>query len=298
MHRYIIALSAFSLFSCQPEKVVVSQQVGNGAALELYHNGSYSTKAGEDGEIVGTMTATYTRVQYQQDGEATQLTRTTVIDRSKGYHKNSMPMDLSYRVPQVILTAKDLKVESVRGNEAFIPKVVETLPIKDFFKRQLRDARYQLEFDRYDKRRYEITHLLKGEYVTLGNITTDLQKQKRLPIQQLPIDSVVTKGFRKIDSRECFEYTAYYKEREPFPYFMWEQYAYGTDSSATKYREFKADSARYQVEYSVAIEAETGLPCQEREVKKGVHFMTHPETKEQGQFESFITLENLYTKEL
>lgn len=296
-HYYLgFALVVVALTSCSQEPVTVRQDVGSGARLELYHNASYSTKEGEVGEAIGTMTATYTQVEFKQEGENTILTRTYMVDRSKGYHKHSMPKSLSYRIPQVILTAEGNKVKSVRGNEAFIPKVVDHLPIKEFFKRQLRDARYQLEFDRYDKRRYEIGHLLIGSYQPNINITAQLKQQGRLPIPAFEVDSVLTRDLRKVDGRVCFEYTVFYNEREPFPYFMWEQYAYSTESGAP-YKEYKADSARYQVEYSVALEPETSLPCQEREVIRGKHYMSHKETKETATFDSYITLENLYTKE-
>jgi hypothetical protein len=135
--------------------------------LDLFHNGIYSIKEGE-GDVVGTMTATYSSVHYRVEGSKQIMERTLVMDKSKGYHKNSMPMELLYRVPQVAVIADNGMVNSVRGNEQFIPQVVEKLPIKEMFKRQLRDARYQLEFDRYEKRRYELTHLLQGTVPSQG----------------------------------------------------------------------------------------------------------------------------------
>jgi len=263
-------------------------------SLEVIHSGTYSTAQGANGETVGTMTETYLLVTYGRDGDNQTQTQTLVMDKSKGYHKNSMPLELSYRVPQVTLTAIDNKVLSVRGNEMFVPKVVETLPIKEMFKRQLRDARYQLEFDRYEKQRWELSHLLKGTYQSRANITSVLIQQGRLPIPSTPIDSVVTKGFHSIDGRNCVEYSAYYKAREPFPYFMWEQHAYGTDSGAV-YKPFHADSANYDVDYAVDLDPQTGLPCQEREVKRGIFYISQPDTKEQATFKGFVTDENLYT---
>jgi hypothetical protein len=50
----------------------------------------------------------------------------------------------------------------------------------------------------------------------------------------------------------------------------------------------------YRTEFEVMIEPETGLPCQEREVKVGTHTMIHPETKDTVTFTSHISYERLY----
>jgi hypothetical protein len=121
-----------------------------------------------------------------------------------------------------------------------------------------------------------------------------LKQQGRLPLPAFAIDSVVAIGVKSMDNRKCFEYKVYYRDREFFPYFMWEQYAYSVESGK-KYQSFKADSAFYQTEYTVALEPETGVLCQEREYKLGTHTMVHPESKERGEFQSYITRENLYT---
>ena len=42
------------------------------------------------------------------------------------------------------------------------------------------------------------------------------------------------------------------------------------------------------------MEPETGIPCQEREVKVGKHTMVHPITKDTVVFESHITNERLF----
>jgi len=223
------------------------------------------------------------------------MERRYLNDKSKGYHKNSMPLDLAYRVPVIKLFAQGSKVESVRGNEMFVPNVVNNLAIKEPFKRQLRDARYQLQFDREEKRRWEITHLLSGKLPDNGNITQLLRSQGRLPIPSVAVDSVLLSGWIRIGKQHCVEYTVFFPEREPFPYFVWEQFAYGTKAGAP-YQKFKADTAEYQTQYSVALDPETSILCREREVKTGVNAMVNPETKEKSVFRSYVSIENLYTK--
>jgi glycine/D-amino acid oxidase-like deaminating enzyme len=55
--------------------------------------------------------------------------------------------------------------------------------------------------------------------------------------------------------------------------------------------------AEYYTQYWVAIDPETGIPCQEREFKQGVHTMVNPTTGDTATFKSNITLERLYTME-
>jgi hypothetical protein len=282
------------LSSCGNEETTVNYSGESASAMDVFHNGIYSVKEGE-GEIIGTMTSTYLTYSWRMEGETTILERQLLMDKSKGYHKNSMPIELSYRVPQVAVIADGIKVKSVRGYEQFIPQVVEKLAIKENFKRQLRDARYQLEFDRYEKHRWEMGHLLLGSVPVRGNITGLLKSQGRLPLPAFEVDSVVVVGFKSTDGRKCLEYKTYFRDKESFPYFMWEQYAYSVESGK-KYQEFKPDSAFYSTEYMVSLDIETGIPCQEREVKVGTHVMIHPESKERATFTSYITRENLFTK--
>ena len=57
----------------------------------------------------------------------------------------------------------------------------------------------------------------------------------------------------------------------------------------------KGLKAEYQTQFEVMIDPTTGVPCQEREVKVGVHTMVNPDTKDTATFKSQITLERLYT---
>lgn len=282
------------LFSCDAAKVEVQYKLEAPLTMDLFHNGTYSTEEGKVGEAVGTITATYSHIVYRQEGDIRSEERRMVMDKSKGYHKHSLPQELSYRVPLVTITAKGFQVHSVRGNEMFVPKVVESLPLKEKFKRQLRDARYQLEFDRMEKRRWELSHLVRGQVSAIGNITNELKSLGSIPLPGLPIDSVVAKGYKKLNGKECFEYQVHYKETEPFPYYVWEQHAYSTEAGKP-YQTWKADSTHYTTVFTAALDPENGIPCQERLTKEGTNWIHNPETKEVASFKSFITTENLYT---
>lgn len=294
----LLLLSAlfFILMGCSQSEVAVKYDLPEPVALEIYHNGYYSS-FDDPHELVGTITHTFTKGIYSQSGDVLNFERSFLSDASKGYHKLSMPLELSWHLPFIALQTvpgQHHKVQSVRGFEKFIPEVVENLPIKKAFKPQLRNARFQLEFDRYEKRRWELSHLLGDKKVpTKGRIDAQLALQNRLPVPMLEVDSVVAVGFRKLDSRRCFEYKVYYPEREPFPYFMWEQHAYGTEGGVAL-QEFRPDSGAYYTEYSLALDPHTGIPCQEREVKTGTIFVTHPTSKENAEIKVNITLENLY----
>jgi len=288
-------VTATLLASCQNGTVDISYQYSNQVDRDMFHQGIYSIGEGKE-EMVGTSIETYGKVTWRTSGQQTIFERRYVLDKSRGYHKHSMPLELSYRIPEVDLVAEGVtKVSAIHGNEQFVPKVVENLPVKEKFKRQLRDTRYQLEFDRYDKRRWDIGHLLSGKIPKNTNITELLKSQGKLPMPAFPVDSVVTKSMNSLANLSCLEYTVYYSERDPFPYYLWEQFAYSTDQGKN-YKNYKADSTRFAVAYTVFINPETGVLCQEREVKRGVNYISNPESKEQFSFISNVTDETLYTK--
>ncbi|NLB62880.1 MAG: hypothetical protein GX801_02060 [Fibrobacter sp.] len=296
MKKCLLGLFVIMLFSCSQSDVAIKYNLPAPVSMELYHNGYYSSFDGKD-ELVGTISSNFTKAIYSQSGDFLSYEREYLSDASKGYHKNSMPLELSWRIPFLSVQSVEgqvNRVQSVRGYEKFIPDVVEKLPIKKHFKNQLRNQRFQLEFDRYEKRRWELGHLIGSKKVpTKGDITAELSNQGRLPIPMLEVDSVISTGFRKLDKRRCFVYNVYYREREPFPYFMWEQHAYGIENAAAL-REFKPDSGSYYTHYSMAIDPKTGIPCQEREVKHGTIFVSNEKTKEKDEIKVNITLENLY----
>jgi hypothetical protein len=62
-----------------------------------------------------------------------------------------------------------------------------------------------------------------------------------------------------------------------------------------KYKAYTAGhKAEYATQFEVMIDPETGIPCQEREVKVGTHTMVHPVTKDTVTFTSHVTNERLY----
>ena len=285
-----------ALVGCGRSTIEIHYALANPVTQAVFHNATYSTI--DSGlEVRGTVIATYANMTWSQQGSDYVLERTWKADKSQGYHKNSMPLELGWRVPRVSMFVTGLhQVTSIRGNEMFQGEVVEKLPIKDQFKRQLRDARIQLNFDREDKHRWELSHLLDGFPVTEdSNYTQVLKDRKAIPLSGgFIIDSVRTITFRKLNGRSCFEYHVYFQERDPFPYFMWEQFAYST-KEGKNYRDFRADSTVYQTDYTVTIDPSNGTPCQERQLKTGVHYISHPETKQQATFKSYVVVEDLYT---
>ena len=294
--RILFGVTAFaSLVSCQNGTVDITYDYSKQIDRDIFHQGVYSTGEGVE-EEVGTSIETFGNVTWRTDGKQTIFERRFIVDRSRGYHKNSMPLELTYRMPEVDLVAEDInKVTAVHGNEQFIPKVVENLPVKEMFKRQLRDAKYQLAFDRYDKKRWDVGHVLIGPVPKNSNVTELLKSRGRLPIPAFPIDSVVTKAITSLSDEDCLEYTVYYREHDPFPNFLWEQFAYSTERGKP-YQVYKADSTVFSVAYTVFIKPTTGALCQEREVKRGVDYISNPTTKEQFTFISNVSDETLYTR--
>jgi len=104
---------------------------------------------------------------------------------------------------------------------------------------------------------------------------------------------VLTKGIRRIEGKKCLEYVVYLQEKEPFPYFIWEQHI-STVNSGKPFRSYHPKEAVYENRYEVAISLENGIPCSEKEFKYGTHGMQHPETGDSVTFKSQVSHERFY----
>lgn len=285
---------AFLLGGCGEEMVEIKYGLDEPVAVEVFTQSHYSTYMGED-EHMGTITASYYSLLYTNPAPGKYvLERRFVSDASRGYLKNSHPAELLWRVPYMRLEAEDIRVKSVQGYETFADSVVAKLNIPATWKKQLSNPAYPKDLDRNEKHRWEMGHLLTGPVPSKGNITNLLRSRGRLEFALIQIDSVVTDGFSNLDKRRCLVYSVFLQEREPFPYYIWEQHVAGVPG-AEKYKTYAPGRASYHTEYWMAIDPETGIPCQEREIKQGLHGMKHPDSGDSLTFRSQTSQERLFT---
>jgi hypothetical protein len=222
------------------------------------------------------------------------LERRFTGDASEGYLKKSYPSELALRTPNLKITAKNLKVVDIEGYENFDSVVVANVTIPDRWKKQISRMTRQIDLERIDKRRFEITHLLLGNVPLKTNVTSLLASQGRIPkLPNAQIDSVVTKGISRINDKRCLEYVVYLQEKEPFPYFIWEQHI-ASVKSGMPFKSYHPKEAEYRNTYEVFLNLETGLPCLERETKFGIHGMQNPESGDSVTFKSQVSHERFY----
>lgn len=286
---------ALALCACGESKVKVSYKLQDPVKLELYQEGYFSTIDLNGEEKMGTVTASYVNMEYSAAGDTLKVHRDYVMDKSRGYLKNYMPSELAWRVKSVDMAALDRDVISVEGLEAGYDSLVTKIPMPEVWRKQLLNPDYKPHLKRLEKHRWEMDHLLLGEVPAKGNITQLLKDQGRLNFALIKVDSVVVKGFENRDHRRCLDYIVYLQETENFPYYIWEQHV-NSGIVPEKFKKYnKGLKAEYQTQFEVMLDPETGVPCQEREVKVGTHTMVNPETKDTTSFKSQITLERLYT---
>ncbi|MDR2732145.1 MAG: hypothetical protein LBB36_02895 [Fibromonadaceae bacterium] len=291
----IITLISALLISCSEQTVTVSYDLQTPVKIEIFSQSHYATMNG-DIEEVGTITATHFTHEYSKDDDMLYLERVFIADASKGYLKKSYPAELALRTPKMRLTAKGLKVVDITGYEDFDSAVVAKISIPDRWKKQISSMTRQIDLDRLERRRWELTHLLLGEVPLNKNVTRQLGSQGRLPaIPLIQIDSVLTKEIREINGIKCLEYTVFLQEKEPFPYFIWEQHT-SSVKSGMPFKSYHPKDAVYQTRYEVAINPKNGIPCQEREFKFGTHGMQNPETGDSVTFKSQISHERFYDR--
>ncbi len=295
LNSQLILIFAFFLISCTGEKTVtIAYNLAAPVKVDIFAQSHYATMDGEL-EQIGTITKIYFTNEYSQDGDMLYLNRAYVSDASEGYLKKSYPGELAYRTPNLKLTAQGLRVNDINGYENFDSAVVAKISIPDRWRRQISRMTRQIDLDRLERRRWEITHLLLGEIPMNANVTEMLAAQGRLPVMpNAQIDSVLTKGIRNIDGKKCLEYTVFLQEKELFPYFIWEQHV-NSVKSGMPFKSYAPKEALYQNRYNVALNLENGIPCLEYELKLGIHGMQNPETGDSITFKSQISHERFYS---
>jgi len=290
----LLALVLF-LASCGERGVEVSYNFSKPVKTEVFSQSFFSTMDGEN-EQVGTATAITYINEYSQGTDTLYLNRAFVADASRGYLKKSYPPELALRTPKMELSAKDLEVISIKGYENFDSTVVAKILIPDRWKKQINNMTSPTDLERIETRRWKLTHLLLGNIPLKANITELLASQGRLA--EIPfvikIDSVVTKGFREINGRKCFEYAVHLIEEEPFPYFIWEQHV-SSVKSGMPFKSYRPKNAEYQNRYDIALDLKSGVPCSEHEMKFGTNGMQSSETGDSVTFSSRISHERFYT---
>jgi len=293
--RFLAIIAVFFVASCVSEKsVFISYDLPEPVKTDVLSQGHYYTMDG-DVEALGTITKIHFINEYSQNGDKLHLNRTFISDASEGYLKKSHPAELALRTPVLSITAQNLKVISIEGYENFDSVVVKKVSIPDRWRKQISQMTRQIDLDRIERRRWDITHLLLGEVPLKTNVTKLLVSQGRIPnLANAQIDSVVTKGISRINGKKCLEYTVYLQEKEPFPYFIWEQHV-SSVKSGEPFKSYRPKEAVYRNSYEVYLDLETGIPCLEREIKIGIHGMQNPESGDSVTFESQISNERFYT---
>lgn len=291
---FLFFLSIF-LWACKSESVI-QYSLKSPVNVSLYAESYFSTVDLDGIEQVGTITAAYALLEYSSSADTLQMKRRFEIDKSRGYLKNYMPTELLWRIPEIELKALDQRVVSLVGFENY-DSTIARIPMPERWKRQLTGPDHIKHLIRNEKHRWEMNHMLIGEIPEKANITELLRSKNRLNFALIKIDSVVTNGFHHLDSRRCLGYTIYLNEGESFPYFIWEQHVNSKIGTEQFISYSTGHKAEYQTAYWIALDPLTGIPCQEREVKKGIHTMVNPSTGDTATFESLITLERLYTVE-
>ncbi|MCF0223465.1 MAG: hypothetical protein HUK20_04285 [Fibrobacter sp.] len=285
----------FALSACDNEQVTMNYSLSEPIDVELYSEGYFSTYDLENVEQMGTITAAYVDLHYSSDGENLKLKRNYIIDKSRGYLKNYMPSELVWRIKEVETIAHDQEVKSISGLEDGYDTLVSHIPMPERWRTQLLNKDYKPHLLRAEKHRWEMDHILTGTIPSRANITQILKDRGRLNFALIQIDSVVTDGFHNLDKRKCLGYTVYLHEKESFPYYIWEQHV-NSKIVPEKFQSYnKGIAAEYSTAFWIALDPNTGIPCQEREVKEGINTMVNPETKDTVTFKSHVTLERLFT---
>ena len=284
----------FALAGCGESEVTLNYKLAVPVDVEVYTESYFATIDLKGEEQMGTITAAYVDLNYSTAGDTTKVQRLYRVNNSRGYLKNFMPSELAWRVKEVNIAAIDREVLGVTGLDDGYDTLLRHIPMPERWRTQLLNPEYKPHLRRLEKHRWEMDHLLTGTVPVKANITQMLKDQGRLNFALIQIDSVVTRGFENRDHRHCLDYKVYLHETESFPYYIWEQHV-NSNIVPDKFKAYnKGLKAEYDTEFEVMIDPETGIPCQEREVKVGTHTMVNPVTNDTVTFKSNITHERLF----
>ncbi len=291
----VLGMSLSAIFvGCGESEVTLNYKLAQPVDVEVYTESYFATIDLKGDEQMGTITAAYVDLNYSTSGDTTKVKRLYRVNNSRGYLKNFMPSELAWRVKEVDLAAVDRDVIAIDGLDEGYDTLLAHIPMPERWRKQLLNPDYKPHLRRLEKHRWEMDHLLTGTVPVKANITQMLKDQGRLNFALIKIDSVVTRGFENRDHRHCLDYKIYLHETESFPYYIWEQHV-NSKIVPEKFMAYNSGlKAEYDTEYEVMMDPETGVPCQEREVKVGKHTMVNPVTKDTATFVSHITHERLY----
>ena len=291
----VLGMSLSAIFvGCGESEVTLNYKLAQPVDVEVYTESYFATIDLKGDEQMGTITAAYVDLNYSTSGDTTKVKRNYRVNNSRGYLKNFMPSELAWRVKEVDLAAIDRDVIAIDGLDEGYDTLLAHIPMPERWRKQLLNPDYKPHLRRLEKHRWEMDHLLTGTVPVKANITQMLKDQGRLNFALIKIDSVVTRGFENRDHRHCLDYKIYLHETESFPYYIWEQHV-NSKIVPEKFMAYNSGlKAEYDTEYEVMMDPETGVPCQEREVKVGKHTMVNPVTKDTATFVSHITHERLY----
>ncbi len=291
----VLGMSLSAIFvGCGESEVTLNYKLAQPVDVEVYTESYFATIDLKGDEQMGTITAAYVDLNYSTSGDTTKVKRLYRVNNSRGYLKNFMPSELAWRVKEVDLAAIDRDVIAIDGLDEGYDTLLAHIPMPERWRKQLLNPDYKPHLRRLEKHRWEMDHLLTGTVPVKANITQMLKDQGRLNFALIKIDSVVTRGFENRDHRHCLDYKIYLHETESFPYYIWEQHV-NSKIVPEKFMAYNSGlKAEYDTEYEVMMDPETGVPCQEREVKVGKHTMVNPVTKDTATFVSHITHERLY----
>ena len=291
----VLGMSLSAIFvGCGESEVTLNYKLAQPVDVEVYTESYFATIDLKGDEQMGTITAAYVDLNYSTSGDTTKVKRLYRVNNSRGYLKNFMPSELAWRVKEVDLAAIDRDVIAIDGLDEGYDMLLAHIPMPERWRKQLLNPDYKPHLRRLEKHRWEMDHLLTGTVPVKANITQMLKDQGRLNFALIKIDSVVTRGFENRDHRHCLDYKIYLHETESFPYYIWEQHV-NSKIVPEKFMAYNSGlKAEYDTEYEVMMDPETGVPCQEREVKVGKHTMVNPVTKDTATFVSHITHERLY----
>lgn len=266
---------------------------------QVYREGTYSTQ-NQVGEVVGTINRWWTTEALMPREGGAVWTRKYDVQKGEGYHRHSLPSELSMRVPLLARVTLD-SMSEIKGFSHFVEDVVELLPMRKIFKEPLRDPSLISRFESELKLWWKATHLLQGRLPKSGAITAELAALHggSIDLAPLEVDSVIALGTVKVENRNCLNYKIYYKlSAVPDLDLLFEQFRAADTVDRAAYADFQVVSGKADGSWNIWIDPKQGALCREQDWRDLELIVAHKESGENRQIVARTAVERLYTYDL
>ena len=287
----VLIASAAILSSCQKSANIEVKPQGP-LQFSVIRTTTLSTYDKKD-EVSGTEVQTLYTEKWTPTPEGYIIDRKYEGNNSKGYHRKSLPYEMSLRM-DLKTEIRQNRIWAVSGFDQFVPKVVEPLQVIKRFRDELKNELYPAVFARLYRNDFDMAYFAKGDLPKDQNITNLVLTPQ---LTNVIIDSVRTEAFETIEDEPCLKIKTFYRTVVPsWGYLMLEQTRAASKTAQAELKDYFWESGKVEGELMVWRSVNDGVVRRSTDFQKQTHIAKHKTTHIAQSFRTNFGTETLYKK--